>query len=99
MRKEKGEGQNEIMGFLKNQSRSMEENLKRMKEETMEGIKVRNANTKEFLTSELSKLKNELERKKKDWQIEKKIMQVRIETLEDKVTALESKFEDKKIET
>ncbi|KOX74785.1 hypothetical protein WN51_00392 [Melipona quadrifasciata] len=64
------ERQNEILEFLKNQSRSMEENVKRMKEKMMEGIKVGNANTREFLTSEISKLKKELERKEKDWQIE-----------------------------
>lgn len=95
---EKEEGQKEILEFLKSQSRSMEENL-RMKEEMMEGIKVENTSTREFLTSEISKIKKELKHKEEEWQIERKIMQVRIETLEDKVTALETKIEDEKIET
>ena len=83
-RRRRNNGQNEIMEFLRNQGR-------RLKEETMEGIKAGNTITRELLTSKIAKLKKELERKEKEWQTEKKIMQVRIEKLEDKVTALEAK--------
>ena len=95
---EEGEGQSSIMEFLKSQGRNLEENLKRLKEEMMEGIRAGNAATRELLTSEITELRKELDRKEKEWQVERKIMQVRIGKLEDKVTALEAKTEKKKMD-
>ena len=48
-RRRRNNGQNEIMEFLRNQGR-------RLKEETMEGIKAGNTITRELVTSELSRV-------------------------------------------